>query len=1590
MPRADADRRVPIVDQVVDLVSGDDAQAEVRRRFTRRYLQRQPADLLAAAELNALLAESDGLLEFAATRGKSQILLRVFNPKQDRDGYGASGTVVEAVTEDRPFLVDSVSAAFNRRGIGVNRVAHPVVGFVRNDKGEIIDLVPTREAETLESVQHHELDRELDEEERTELEEVLGRTLRDVDRAVRDFVPMRRAVRHMVAYAEDARGIVPDEEIDEAIEFLEWLLDDNFVFLGYREYGIADGPRGREVFAKPRTGLGILSSHDDSRYSKPIPVADLEPELISRFEGKQLLVITKTNRHSRVHRDARMDYVSVRLYDEEGNTSGEARMLGLLTSKAYMAEAATIPVLKRKLERVLEAEDLIEGSHDYKLLIQIFESFPKDDLFTASDDELRASLVGLLHQEDEERVRLFIRRDPLRRSVSVLVVVPRDRFDAELRQKLQALFLEQLGGTAVDYRLSLDETGDARIHFTVWREGFNDLETDFEALEREVLALTRTWSDQVRDALYPQVGDQEADRLVRQWSHRFPSYYTNSTELALATADIQALDFLEHDGRSLHVAAHNEEESEEKLTRVAVYNKGEKLPLSKMMPMLEDLGLQVVEEVPTRIKGDEEILIHDFGVLDSGGRPLDLERCGDRLCAAVAAGLRGEAESDSLHRLVVATSLTHEDIAILRAYRTYWRLVTGAFSIRYMDDAFVANPTIAENLIALFEARFSPQADTAAEAAVRAAIRHDLEAVTSLDEDRILRGFQGLIDATIRTNAYSEHREVLVLKLRSARVPEMPEPYPLYEVFVYGRDVEGVHLRGGAVSRGGIRWSIRREDYRTEVLGLMKAQMTKNAIIVPEGAKGGFIVRRRLAPTPDELTLAYEVFIGGLLDVTDNLVAGEVIHPVGVRIHDGGDPYLVVAADRGTARLSDNANALSIERGYWLRDAFASGGRTGYDHKALAITARGAWESVRRHFLDIGRRPNGDATTVIGIGDMSGDVFGNGMLLSESIKLIAAFDHRDIFIDPNPDPTRSYAERKRLFEQPRSSWQDYDREALSAGGAIYSRAAKRITLSDEAIEALDTDAREMTPSELIRAVLRAPADLLWNGGLGTYVKASSETHAEAQDRASDVVRIDATELRCTVVGEGGNLGFTQAARIEFDRLGGQIFTDFIDNSGGVHSSDREVNLKILLGLAMERGELDPAERDDLIMSVAPNVVAAVVYENYLQAQILSQEYARSAERIDPYEDLMHDLEEDDLLDRAIEDLPSTEDMIERSREGRGMARPELAVLLAYAKRNLTAAILASDLPDWDRFDSDLVEYFPGPVAVRFGYLVVDHPLRRELVATIVANQVIDSEGITFVSRLQAETGASPADVVRAYRMARVVTGAQDRWATIESLDGAVDAPTQRTLLEGVDGLVESATRWYLARTKAGRVPDNVADWAADFAELAAEISDIGPVDWREERNAGVRELVEEGVPEDLARRHVYEIELVHGPDIIDVAKMYDRPVLDVARIFFRAGQSFGIDWLEDQVALLPARTRWERWSVQALEDDLLLVRRQLAERILSEGTGRTADEAVDLFLLAHANDEGRLVRFMRLLARDGVTDTASVIVAVRRIRSLIG
>jgi glutamate dehydrogenase len=1571
-----------------------DAVVAFARAFTRR-LSDEELEQLGPETLAGMVQAAFGFMDGRGTRSSN---VRVFDPTPDTDGYRTQGSVLETNTDDSPFLVDSVSEELASRDIGIRRLLHPVIGTIRDEQGQVERVVSGRDAAHRESFMHFELDRHVTGSEREDLAIDIADLLHDVRLVVRDFEPMRERVRHMVDVARAAAVRYSPQEVGEAADFLSWLLDNNFVLLGYREYELFDGDPGRMVRAIPGSGLGILSEVSTSSFAEATPLDSLDDDLRRRLEDGDLLVFSKTNAHSTVHRRARMDYIGLRQVNAEGEIVGECRLIGLFTSKAYMDSAMKTPLLHHKLEQILTAEDLIPGSHDYKEATELFESFPRDELFQASAAELRRLIVGMLDLEKHGGIRVLIRRDMFGRSISVIVALPRDRFNAPLRKRLQQLFLERFNGSTVDYHLSLGETESAKIFFTVHVDpGVQIPEVPYEELEEEVERLARSWDDDLRDALAERVGADRAAELTAKYGPRFPNYYKASADWPLAVDDVLALEELETSPEGYVVGIGNESAGE-RLTRVKLYKVGGKVDLSAFMPLLESLGLRAVEEIPTGLLGEGRAYVHDFGVLDARGAVLELDTAAQHVTEAVGAMWRGDAEVDSLNRLIIFAGLSWSQVAILRAYRRYRSRVSTRFTEEYRNDAMAENPHIAARLVALFEAKFDPARDAGEEAieALREQIRTDLGAVASLDQDTILRNLLGTIDATVRTNAYVPTRSALSFKIRSADVPTMPKPFPLYEIFVYSPLMEAIHLRGGMVARGGIRWSDRKEDYRTEVLGLMKAQKVKNAVIVPDGSKGGFVLKRTPS-TPEELKAEvrtrYITFMEGLLDITDNRVGGEIVHPQGVRVLDGDDPYLVVAADKGTATFSDTANEVSERYGFWLGDAFASGGSQGYDHKALGITARGAWESVKRHFREIGIDVLSEPFTVVGIGDMSGDVFGNGMLYTGQIKLVAAFDHRNVIVDPDPDPTASFAERQRLFTTPGTTWNDYDRTVLSAGGDVFDRRAKAVTPSPAVRAVLgipDTAPAQMTPTELIRAILKAPVDLLWNGGIGTYVKAADETDAQAGDRANDATRVNGSEVRARVVGEGGNLGFTQRGRIELARAGARINTDFIDNSAGVDTSDHEVNIKILLGQAIDRGELTVEERNVLQQTCADDVVAHVLYDNYLQAQILSQEAEVSHLRIEAYEDLMQQLEADGELEREVEFLPSSEDMMERRTNGQGMVRPELAVLLAYAKRSIAAELLDSDIPDSDYLERDLSRYFPTGIVERFGTLIPEHPLRRELIATIAANDVVNSMGITFVSRMTSETGAKASDVVRAFRIARDVSGAVERWAAVEALDGLIDPNVQNEIMTGVDWLVETTSRWYLVQAHGQHLAEAVADAQASFAELSGVIDQIGSDAWREAHEHTARRLIAEGVPAELARRHAFQGELVHGPDIIAVAHRTVRPVLDVARAFFLLGERLELDWLELQLEGLAAGTRWQRWAQQSMEDDLFALRRTLAEGVIRASTPESPiDQAVESYLEARQETCERLQRFMRTLAVEGVADTAPLTVALRQIRSLI-
>ncbi|MDQ3860968.1 MAG: NAD-glutamate dehydrogenase, partial [Actinomycetota bacterium] len=1212
-----------LLDKVVGRVREQlpEDQAPQVEEFARQYYDwthpedlsgRSPVDVYGAAVAH---------WSFARQRTPGEAKVRVYNPRFEEHGWQTTHTVVEMVNDDMPFLVDSTKMEINRQGYGIHLMIHPVIKVRRDPEGRLVEVLSrdsTDDDAISESVIHVEVDRQTEPEVLEDLRGHLERVLGDVRAAVDDWPQMRERVRGIVSELDEDAPPVDEDELDEARAFLEWIHDGNFTFLGYREYDLR-AQDGEDVLrAVPESGLGVLREASSGSVSHSF--ARLPPEAKKLARAPHLLNLTKANSRSTVHRPSYLDYVGVKKFDAEGEVTGERRFLGLYTFSAYSASALEIPLVRRKVKGVLERAGFPEGSHYEKDLMEALETYPRDELFQISEDELFEIAMGILHLQERQRVRLFVRRDTYGRFFSCLVYVPRERYNTDIRQRMQDILQRAFNGENAEFNVRLSESVLARLHFIIYTDPEDVPDYNVDEIEARLVEATRSWRDNLYEALIEQCGEEIGTELFQQYREAFPPGYRDDFLARTAVVDIRRIEGLSSEN-DLGMSLYHPLEAPEDFLRFRLYRLGEQISLSEVMPLLEDMGVEVADQRPYKIERAEKapVWINDFGLVHEAQGELQTEQVKEIFQDAFARAWRGAVEDDGFNRLVLRAQLTWREITILRAYCKYLRQTGTTFSQNYMEQTLAANPHIARLLVELFKARLDPSRQERAEEEterLKEEIKEALEAVVSLDEDRILTSFLNVTLATLRTNYFQstpegEPKPYLSFKLDPTGIPELPLPRPMFEIFVYSPRAEVVHLRGGMVARGGIRWSDRREDFRTEILGLMKAQTVKNAVIVPVGAKGGFVVKRPPANGSrdallQEVVFCYKTLIRGMLDLTDNLAGDRVVPPDDVVRYDDDDPYLVVAADKGTATFSDLANGISAEYGFWLGDAFASGGSTGYDHKAMAITARGAWESVKRHFRNLGKDIQNENFTAVGIGDMSGDVFGNGMLLSKHIKLVGAFNHLHVFLDPNPDPETSFEERKRLFELERSSWTDYDTSLISEGGGIFPRSAKSIPLSPEVRELLDVEDEALTPNEVINALLKAEADLLWNGGIGTYVKASEETNAEVGDRSNDALRADARELRCRVVGEGGNLGFTQRGRIEYALGGGRIYTDSIDNSAGVDCSDHEVNIKILLDAIVENGDMTEKQRNELLAEMTEEVAQLVLRDNYQQTQAIDQ------------------------------------------------------------------------------------------------------------------------------------------------------------------------------------------------------------------------------------------------------------------------------------------------------------------------------------------------------------------------------------------------
>ncbi|HEX2024532.1 MAG TPA: NAD-glutamate dehydrogenase domain-containing protein [Acidimicrobiales bacterium] len=1573
-----------VLEQLSNFRSGDALgdRAPLVREFARSTLRRVPDAQLRSADPVATASAVADAFAFVDRRKPGEISVRVTDPEVVLDGSRPGGTVVEVACDDRRFIVSTVTEELHRLGYTVARSLHPVLGCERRPDGTIVAIVPARTAEHRESFLQAELGEKVDPRLHDPLIEAVRRVLADVFAATGDEDAMRRRITEVAAETRArADRRYPSDEVAEAADFLEWLLHGNFVVAGCSDLPHAASEGATPLRAQVVDALGILQDVN-------APLRLLPPD---DDAGDHLLSIRSTAQVSTVHRQVPMHRVDVIRVGPDGEGSGVFRIVGVLSRKASSEPAVSIPVVRLKLRRVLELEDVLQGSQDEATLVSLFEALPRDELLESDVPSLRRTLVELLSAEQRHDVRALVRLEPDSRTVSALLSIPTELYSSSLRRRLERFLLTQLDGVRVDADVALADRPEALLRLVVHVAApVGDVAVD--ALERELRLLCRTWEQELAAALVDRVGEERATRLGRSATGWFPGAYRETVPAHRAVGDVLQVDALlggASEGGDIRIVLVPDPGGRAQ-ARLKVYAPGAGVELSGFLPILESLGLWAVEDLSYVVAGGR-VHLHDFGVRDPTSSGLDVAAVGRRLSEAALALWHGRAEVDLLNQLVLRSDMSWQDVAVLRAYRRYRKQVGTAFTTNYVDRVLVEHAASAKALVDLFAARFDPSWDEGPEVAdeLRRQVVDGCDAVALLDHDRILRGFLGVVDATVRTNRYVRSGDHLALKLQSSSVPDVPRPVPYREIFVHGPSVEGIHLRWGPVARGGIRWSDRLDDYRAEVLDLLRAQVLKNAVIVPTGAKGGFVVKgRRYGEQAVGAAEAYELFVTSLLEVTDNVVDERVV-PV-PRRRDADDPYLVVAADRGTATFSDLANRISRHRGFWLGGAFASGGSDGYDHKALGITARGAWVAVRQHLAELGVDPESEAVTVVGIGDMSGDVFGNGMLRSPTLRLVAAFDHRDIFVDPDPDPAVSYRERARLFALPGSSWQDYDRSLISPGGGVWSRLEKRILLSSEAQEALRVADEYPTAAELIRAILQAPATLLFAGGIGTFVRASTEPDEGIDDRANTDVRVTASSVRARVVGEGANLAFTQRARIEYARRGGHINTDSIDNSAGVDISDHEVNIKILLGLAVESGELDDEGRGSRLHEVCDDVVEAVLTNCALQSMALARAHAASPADIEALEALMAELEGGGVVDRAVEALPSSDDMRSRGRAGAGLTRPELAVLLAGAKRSLAAQLLASPVPDQPAARSVLVRYFPPKLSERFDHLLDRHRLRRELVSSMLANEVVNRMGPTFVSRMTVETRAEGAAVAAAYLTARSVTDAPDLWTEVDQAGrpGRVDAMVSAAAV--VSELLESLVRAYLRRGEGDDVAAVVARDRAAFDELAQALPDIGTPYRRRARARLAETLTEQGVEPGLADLLTATRDLAIGPDVAELTRRTGRAATPVASTLLWLGESLGVDRLLRRLEQTAAPDRWSRAARRGLADDLTDLRRLGTRRALEEHPDQPESEAVVRFLAARVDRIADVARLVAELESEPSPRLDAVTVATRAVRRAIG
>ncbi|MFS1523453.1 NAD-glutamate dehydrogenase [Microbulbifer sp. 2304DJ12-6] len=1573
------DSRDELVAQICELTRDKLAsEAEPVVAFAQQFLHQYPLEDLAGRRLVDVFGCIYSWWNFIQQRSGDLPKVWIFNPRLEDDGWECTHTVIGLLQQDMPFLVDSVRMEINRRNTVIHSIKSTVLHLERNASGKLKQLLPTPgvspdlsfehistgknkpgkgAGKLVEALIYIEVDRDTSAEFASGLTATLKEILGEVELVVDDHAPLLEACSEMEGQLQ--AGLSEDDtNLLEACAFLQWMRDGNFTFLGYREYEFSQAGDKKILSEMEDRRLGIFKKLQET--AAPMPETAFSEGKQRFYQGPNYLTFAKSSVKSRVHRSAYSDYVMIKRYSAEGEVIGESAFMGLYTSPVYTESPAKIPIIRRKMASIIEYSGLTGHGHDGKALRRILDTLPRDELFQGSTQELFDVVMGVLSLNERAQIRLFMRRDPFGKFVTATVFVPREQFSSSVRELICSHIARAIKARDSDFTTFFSESILARVHFVFRVSPDAPVDMDVALLEAQIVDITRSWEDVFQRSLIESGGEEEGNRLFRIYGRAFPAGYREDFEPRIAVQDVNAIQGLSENNR-VAMSFYQPAGAAQGSLRFKVFNWGSGLTLSDIIPVLENLGLRVIGEFPYTIRpcGGTDVWMHEFHLEFGLPTKIDAQASRSLFQDAFAAIWNHTAESDAFNRLVLAARLNWREVSMLRAYARYLKQTTFSASQGYIAATLASHVEITRNLVALFRALFDPRLSSGKQEQTRVErliikIHDGLDGVENLNEDLVLRRYLELLLATLRTNFFQSDaegrpRDYISIKFSPRDIPGIPEPRPEFEIFVYSPRVEGVHLRGSKVARGGLRWSDRLEDFRTEVLGLVKAQAVKNAVIVPSGAKGGFVMRRPPADGSGEAVMeagiaCYKTFIRGLLDITDNLKNGEVIPPPLVVRRDEDDPYLVVAADKGTASFSDIANGIAKDYDFWLGDAFASGGSQGYDHKKMGITARGAWVSVQRHFREMGMDIQKEDFSVIGIGDMGGDVFGNGMLLSEHIRLTAAFNHLHIFIDPSPDTAISFEERKRLFGLPRSGWGDYNRKLISKGGGIFERRVKAIKISAEMKSAFDIKEDRLTPNELISALLRAPVDLIWNGGIGTYVKAATESDGEVGDKSNDHLRINGCELHARVFGEGGNLGMTQRGRIEYALNDGRCNTDFIDNAAGVDCSDHEVNIKILLDRVVANGDLTDKQRNQLLDGMTNSVSDLVLRNNYDQTRALSIAEYQVSKRLDEYRRTINALEDDGRLNRALEFIPDNEQISERLHKGQCLTRPELSVLLSYVKVQLKEALQDSEIANNPQVRRAAESAFPAELVAQYEEQVYGHPLLRQIVATQVANEMVNSMGITFYNRISTATGGNIDDVAAAYVSARDVYSMQEFQEQVVQLDYKVPAELQTELLNSMIGRVRRATRWFLRNRRSDLEPArNCALFQEPVQRVIKALPKILSGDPLSEWEQRYQKLLEAGVPEPLALLSASPTYLYSALGISASARASGKSVEEVAIVYFRLSDALNLHWFGNLIVDLPVDSFWQAQARETSMDDLDSQLSTLAVNILRLASGEKLD-----------------------------------------------